>query len=303
MKFANTRSPRGGASLQAPLKELLWVLRSTLKDPGCLHVLSSSGRPDSVKPGIHHHDGWELFCIIHGPMRFELAGLPAKSYPKGSVLIVPPECLHNGSGPQVKNLRVIVMEMPRSSGSCGSIEMGGSRHERYSSFSTEQFAKWTELLGETPGAVLDKIVQVAATDEFGRHHALGLMRMLIATYAEMCGFSQDRLDANELRVSQAMFFIGNNYFRAELSLPQVAETVGLSVSRLSGLFRQVAGTTVQQALIDIRLRRAMTLLGQFRYSIKEVAAMTGWSNQLYFSAAFRRRYGHPPSHFQKKTAT
>ena len=78
-------------------------------------------------------------------------------------------------------------------------------------------------------------------------------------------------------------------------MAEVAGALRLSAVHLGFLFRKMTGRTLHQALIDLRLRRATDFLTRSTFSIKEIAALTGWSNQLYFSAAYRRHYGRPPS--------
>ena len=81
----------------------------------------------------------------------------------------------------------------------------------------------------------------------------------------------------------------------------MAKEVGLSPTHLAASFKKATGQPLWQTLIGIRLDRANSLLQGGQYSIKEVAALTGWSNQLYFSSAFRRRYGHPPTAVRART--
>ncbi|MFA6568692.1 MAG: AraC family transcriptional regulator [Victivallales bacterium] len=302
MKFANLKPAGSIADSSSLSKDLHWILRNALRNPDSLCVASDL-RDTPVtglsQHGLHHHDDWELFCTMRGSLRFEVAGCPPATFARGSVLVVPPGCLHSASIlTQPEDLRVLVIHIPNSTGECGAIDLSGNSAGLYSALSVGQFAKWTELLGETPGSIMGKAVRVAAGDEWGREHALGLVRVLLSTYAEMSTSSRNRNESGGQRVSDALFFLHSNYYEASLSLPQVAAAAGLSVSRLSGLFRKTTGHSVRQTLIDIRLRRAMTLIKQSRYSIKEIAHMTGWSNQLYFSAAFRKCYVCPPSSFR-----
>lgn len=302
MKFANLK-PDGSIAGASPLEnDLRWVLRNALRNPDLFCVVRDSRDtpvPGLNQHGLHHHDDWELFCTMRGSLRFEVAGCPPATFAKGSILVVPPECLHSASIlSQPENLRVLVIHIPNTAGECGAMDAGINCTGPYSALSVGQFAKWTELLGETPGAIMEKAVRVASGNDWGRDHALGLLRMLLSTYAEMSTSSQNRNESSEQRVSETMFFLHNHYYEATLSLPQVAEEIGLSVSRLSSLFRKTTGRSVRQTLIDIRLRRAMSLIKQSSYSMKEISNLTGWGNQLYFSAAFRKRYSRPPSSFR-----
>lgn len=302
MKFANLKPSGSIADSSSLAKDIRWVLRNALRNPESLFVMRDS-RDNPVhglsQQGLHHHDDWELFCTIRSTMHFELAGQPTAKFARGSVLIVPPECIHSASiVPQPEDLRVLVIHIPETSGGCGATDVSGNRTGVFSALSDEQFAKWTELLGETPGAIMGKIVRVFSANGWGGEHALGLLRVLLATYAEMSTAVRNRNESAGQRVSEALFYLHNHYYESGLSLPEVAAAVGLSVSRLSGLFRKTTGRSVRQTLIDIRLRRAMTLIRQSKYSIKEISHLTGWSNQLYFSAAFRKCYVYPPSSFR-----
>lgn len=284
-------------------KDILWLLRNTLRNPDLLYVACDSRDtpvPGLSHRGIHHHEDWEVFCVMRGTLNFVVAGRLPMKFTRGSVLVVPPECLHAVSSlSQPDDLCQRCISIPGTTGNSGGMDGEEKLAKHYPAFPPGPFAKWTELLGETPGAVMEKAMRLAAESEWGREHALGLLRTIFSTYAEMSTSSQNRNESAEQRVSEALLFLHSYYVDADLFLSQVAAKVGLSVSRFSSLFRKITGHSVQQTLIDIRLRRAMTLIKQSSYSIKEVAHLTGWTNQLYFSGAFRKRYKFPPSHFQK----
>jgi len=301
MKFANSNPDKIKDDSSKLAHDIELILRNSLRTLDCLRI--AFGRPASkiMEHGLHQHEDWELFLAIRGSMRYVVAGQPEDSLPKGSVLIVPPDCLHTASHlPQKKDLRVLVLHIPRlgSSGSCGALGVDGKKTGFYSVLSVGQFARWSELIGEAPGSVMDKILRFQSSNVWGKHHAVALLRLLVASYAEMSASIQDGEESGDRRVHHALHIMQSRYCESRLTLPQIADTVGLSISRLSSLFREMTGQSVQQTLIDIRLRRAMTLIRQSEYSIKEIADLTGWSNQLYFSAAFKKKYGHPPSYFK-----
>ena len=47
------------------------------------------------------------------------------------------------------------------------------------------------------------------------------------------------------------------------------------------------------------MEKALELLSEGELSIKEIAFTCGYSDEKYFSRAFRKKYGCPPSHFYK----
>jgi AraC family transcriptional activator of tynA and feaB len=81
-----------------------------------------------------------------------------------------------------------------------------------------------------------------------------------------------------------------------LSPQYLAQQMGVSVRHLHALFQR-AGTTICEGILAARLARSLRLLedasGQ-RARIKEIAFDSGFTNQSYFSAQFRKRYGKTP---------
>jgi AraC-like DNA-binding protein len=80
------------------------------------------------------------------------------------------------------------------------------------------------------------------------------------------------------------------------SIAVLAQTVGMSPRRLNAGFRETFGLSIFQLLIQARLEFARSALIAGGMSVKEVAYATGYSHVSNFSAAFRARFGVPPSH-------
>lgn len=143
---------------------------------------------------------------------------------------------------------------------------------------------------------MDQVARSLAAGVWGRERALGLIRILVASFAEVISHPrQDRTTLDARRVAEVQLFLQSHYFEPDLSVKTVAQALGMSASHLGALFRKTMGRTLHQTLLNLRLSRATDLLTRTTLSVKEIAAMTGWSNQLYFSAAYRRRYGRPPT--------
>ncbi len=80
----------------------------------------------------------------------------------------------------------------------------------------------------------------------------------------------------------------------------LAEHLGISLSSLKRLFANLIGIGVHEYLIDRRIDLAKQFLRAGK-SVTETAALCGFSNQAYFSAAFKKATGHSPKeHLEKK---
>ena len=80
-----------------------------------------------------------------------------------------------------------------------------------------------------------------------------------------------------------------------LSATALAKEAGVSSTTLRAAFRKVLGTSLGKYAISVRMHEARRLMMEERFSVKEVAARTGFSSQAYFCYAYRAFYGHPPS--------
>jgi AraC-like DNA-binding protein len=93
------------------------------------------------------------------------------------------------------------------------------------------------------------------------------------------------------------------YMQEHLGEPLTMETLcgqsGMSRAALHRMFVQHMECAPVEFLLRQRIARARELLVCPWYSIKEVAELTGYSNQLYFSAEFKKRCGVSPKAFRK----
>jgi AraC-like DNA-binding protein len=292
------------SALSAParlVKDLHRLFDGALARADTLTLARSGQVSGSLRYGFHSHDAWEIFCALRGALSFELAGQSPVTFGAGTMLIVPPGCLHMSIDmlPQQRNLRMLIMNLPGTDGAYGSVYVGGVPGGFTSTFTAQDLTSWTELLGESPEAVMRRVERALDQGTWGRQRALGHLRVLFAAYAGITTEPDQRYRAkSERRVTEALSFLQGHYYESDLSLSRIGAAVGFSPSHLSSVVRRTTGQTIRQMLIDLRLRRAMTLLTDTRHTIKEIAALTGWSHQLYFSAAFRKRHGKPPSAFR-----
>ena len=87
---------------------------------------------------------------------------------------------------------------------------------------------------------------------------------------------------------------------AHHTLGDLAREAGLSVSALKAKFPLVVGQSVFAFLRDVRLQRAHDGIVREGWSIGQAAYFTGYRHQSNFSAAFRRKFGVPPSDLRRQ---
>ncbi|WP_462386214.1 helix-turn-helix transcriptional regulator [Acidovorax sp. Q11] len=82
--------------------------------------------------------------------------------------------------------------------------------------------------------------------------------------------------------------------QADWTLERIAAAFATSASTLQRRLAQ-EGETVSQCLRDVRLETGLVLLQSSALQVSEIAARCGYESHSRFSAAFRERFGFPPS--------
>lgn len=99
-------------------------------------------------------------------------------------------------------------------------------------------------------------------------------------------------------IQAALRFIDENY-ATEISLPAVAEALGVTPSYLSTLFKRTLGYGFSEHLNRVRIDRACDYFIDRKIRTYEVAYKVGFIDEKYFSSVFRKVKGMTPSAYRK----
>ncbi|MDY4670053.1 MAG: response regulator [Oliverpabstia sp.] len=99
-------------------------------------------------------------------------------------------------------------------------------------------------------------------------------------------------------VERAKEYIYNNYGDEELSLDSICETLGVSNSYFSTVFKKETGNSFIGYLTDYRMDRASRLLIETNEKSYIIARSVGYTDPNYFSYVFKRRFGVSPSKYR-----
>ncbi|WP_282610312.1 GlxA family transcriptional regulator [Pelagibius sp. Alg239-R121] len=99
-------------------------------------------------------------------------------------------------------------------------------------------------------------------------------------------------------VAAAVKIIEDNV-SSPLSVPEVAQEIGLSQRQLERYFKRYMGCSVVQFSQLMRLQYARVLLTTTRLSIREVSVASGFNSMSHFSHAFLKCFGKKPSQYRQ----
>ncbi len=99
-------------------------------------------------------------------------------------------------------------------------------------------------------------------------------------------------------VHQFKELVRQNYSDRGISIEGLADALGVHRGSLHKKFTEATGLTPQEYLANLRLQKAIELLGNSQLSVNEIAARCGFRSGNYFAKVFRRRMGRRPSEFR-----
>ena len=103
-------------------------------------------------------------------------------------------------------------------------------------------------------------------------------------------------------VLRAEEYVRSNYADEELSLDDICETLGVSNSYFSTIFKRETGKSFIGYLTDYRMDCASRLLLETNEKSYIIAKKVGYTDPNYFSYVFKRRFGVSPSKYRAEHA-
>lgn len=114
---------------------------------------------------------------------------------------------------------------------------------------------------------------------------------------EICSFEEN--DTVFKRIKQEI----DNDAEFALSEPELAKRCSVSVSTFQRTFKRVYKKTVSEYRNELRVAKAKELLITGRYTVEEIAELSGFCDSSYFSRCFKRSEGLSPKKYLKQYYT
>ncbi|CAM4141044.1 response regulator [Paenibacillus alkaliterrae] len=90
-----------------------------------------------------------------------------------------------------------------------------------------------------------------------------------------------------------------DHMQQPISLPVIAEQVGLSPHYVSRLFREETGSSVNEYITRLRMEKAVDLLKRTNKKVYEIAEEVGIPSYRYFTVTFRNWTGVSPTDYKR----
>lgn len=134
----------------------------------------------------------------------------------------------------------------------------------------------------------------------------GLIRQRQLIFNSMAGKDQIRpgkikiTNKDEQFLDKVVNIIDENYDNPEFNVEKLAEQSAVGRTVFYNKVKGLTGLTPVEFLRQMRLKIAAQLLESSDYNISEIAYMTGFNDEKYFSRCFRSVYGKTPTEYRKE---
>jgi AraC family transcriptional activator of pobA len=133
-----------------------------------------------------------------------------------------------------------------------------------------------------------------------QRHFLSALLLWVERWYEATRTQQRDADDPDLQLYRRFGELLERDYARRHDAPHFAEALAVPQAALSRALVGVTGRTTKELITDRRMLEAARLLRFSEMSVGEVAFRAGYGDQLYFSRAFKRRFGEAPSAYRER---
>jgi len=254
---------------------------------------------------LHDHDFFEIVLVLGGKAKHQIYGTKYE-ISKGNILIIPVHQGHayfNAENLEIVNALFDQAELEQAAFDLP--ELTGYQKLFSKSNSSSFPAKRKGCLNIPPAkfvAVVSLLTDFISEIEAKRP---GYKAMAASLFIQAIGVivrCHEHINTPPLllsRLEQTLDFIETHH-NENISLDQMARLAHMSRSSYQRSFRKLTSTSPIDYLVNLRIRKASSLLlCQPELNITEIAMRVGFSDSNYFSRMFRKITGHTPRDFRR----
>lgn len=117
-------------------------------------------------------------------------------------------------------------------------------------------------------------------------------------YDVLIGVNEQKQSNVDAISNLAKKYVEQHYMEPNFNISYLAEEMNVSISYLSTIFKQTMGTNLSTYIISLRMNHAKELLQDIKYSISDVALLSGYEDSRYFSKLFKKKLNMTPTEYR-----
>ena len=235
----------------------------------------------------HYHDGYEIYYLVNGNVRYFLDNKVYDLIP-GDVILIPPNTLHKtnvtSDFPAERLLIDFTKDFLKKEESDPIFKCFKNHYvnksENYINYLTQIEKEFNNQ------------------DEYSENIIKSLLNILLSKLSRVSGNTKSNVSSSPL-IEKILSYINAN-FSEELTLQLLANEFSISKNYLSKLFKVETGFGFSEYLTITRIKKAEHMLISTTMSISEIAFSCGFHDSNYFSYVFKKTNGNSPLQYRKK---
>ncbi|MBP3633441.1 MAG: AraC family transcriptional regulator [Oscillospiraceae bacterium] len=251
-----------------------------------------------------HEDAWELCCCLEGEMTLYKNG-KKRSLKKGNIALVQPEISH-GILVRQKSAVVFVISFTCSGEQLRSVQ------DSVMTFTDDQLRLFYKIIHEidrgfAQGGKRLRLMSFSPSENspFGAEQMIcnyleqiiiTMLRNVTMRDGEIIRAAHFKDAMQDYLIEQVRGYIAD-HLHQKLTVELIAERFHYSRARLSTIFKQATGSSINEFITAERMRRAKFLLQEGELAMAEISDLLGYPSPQYFANKFRKEVGCPPSRY------
>lgn len=249
---------------------------------------------------LHQQQTWELSYIITGSGA-RIIGDIVENFSKGEIILIPPniphcwsfdESVHDDEG-KIENITIVIENDFLIS--CKNLfpELYFSISELQSNENAVSFEG--ELLEKLQASMASMVHQ----DRIERLSSFIKLLQLISHCKEMHIVGRPIVEnKKEKKLQEIHLFILRN-FQGNISLEQIAKSVGMQKSSFCVFFKRMTGKSFFTYLTEFRIDSSCEMLLKTKLSVAEICIASGFNDIPYYNRVFKKVKNMTPTQYRK----
>ena len=253
---------------------------------------------------FHWHEGPELSVVLDGRMEY-LVNDKRYILKTGDCIFVNSDALHSGRSVDGGDCAYLVVNFLTSfldsdpSGRFAEKYFGGAMDpDTLSSMVMESESEESKTIAQLCHAIYDATVEKREDRQMEIKGALCTLWVTLRRKAKLLSDDKGEATVAVARIKKAIRYMHENY-RSKIGLEDIARACNLSKSEFCRCFKRITGQTPFDYLMDLRVRKSVSLLESEGCSVTEAALGSGFSGSSYYTEVFRRYMHCTPREYKK----
>lgn len=128
-------------------------------------------------------------------------------------------------------------------------------------------------------------------------YMLDMLKNEVMFYGKQCLEKLDSVPSDIALYNKINEYIKENYMKVDLSVSEIAEKFGMTVSYLGSVYKKINNESISQYISNVRIEQAKRLLRETDLKIGEIAEKVGYGDVYYFSKKFKKSCGCSPKSY------